>query len=282
MNTVAVIGVGLLGGSLGAALKKRGLAGKILGVGHRQESLDIALEHKIIDEGFLDIEMACRDADMIILATPAAVVPAQLDQVRQVMKPDAVVTDVTSTKGVICNHVRSTWPQPFRFVGSHPMAGSEKYGPVHADPELYRGQVVLMEPCRGHAQDAWEKIRALWQALDSTIIEIEPDMHDKLLAYTSHLPHISAACLVLAADSCGMDISPALGGGFRDTTRIADGRATIWRDICLTNREAILASLTEMITRLETARNFVKNEDAAGLERFFQEAQDTRRRVLES
>ena len=161
-NTVTLIGVGLLGGSLGLALKKRGLAKTVRGVGRRQSSLDTALACSSIDEGYLSLSEGAIGADLIVICTPANTVPETLDTLRSLCAKDTVVADVASTKSLICSHVRKSWAAPFSFVGSHPMAGSEKFGPEHSDSELYDGAVVFMEEENDHDPIAYKKVMQLW------------------------------------------------------------------------------------------------------------------------
>ncbi len=278
-GTVALAGVGLLGGSLGLALKQRGLAGTVRGLGRRPEPLDTALKIGAIDEAFLDPAAAFQNADLVVLFTPAALVPPMLDTLRGTLSASAVVTDVASTKAVICRHARDTWPHPLRFVGSHPMAGSEKFGPEHATPRLYEGCVTVMEPADAHAPDAWETVRELWESVGSRVVVIDPSEHDLLVARTSHLPHVAAACLARVAASAG-DARAVAGGGFRDTTRVAEGRPEIWRDICLTNREALLDCIDTLGEHLAAVRKAVEASDGDALDTFFREGGEARRKVL--
>ncbi|MBN2311360.1 MAG: prephenate dehydrogenase/arogenate dehydrogenase family protein [Candidatus Hydrogenedentes bacterium] len=279
-DTATIIGVGLLGASLGLALKERGLARTVRGVGHRSSTLDTALARGAIDEASLEPETACAGAGLVVVCVPAALVAGTLDTIRPVCPPNAVITDVASTKESICRHAAATWPTPRRFVGSHPMAGSEKFGPEHATPTLYQDSITIMEPrAAAHADDAWDAVAALWRALGSTVVEIAPDLHDALVARTSHIPHITAACLAeLAADRDG--VQAVVGAGFRDVTRIAAGRPEIWRDICLTNSQAIVEGLDEFMKRLADLRRLVHAGDGPALDAFFRAAQSARTKVV--
>ena len=278
-GTVTIVGVGLLGGSLGLALKDRGLADRVRGVGRRQEVIDTALTLHAIDEGTLDLAGAMHGADLVVLCTPAALIPQQLDIVRARIAPHVVVTDVASTKAEICAHARANWSEPLRFVGSHPMAGSEKYGPEHATPHLYDGCVTIVEPKNNHADDAYETVCALWRSVGSRVVEVPPQLHDDIVARTSHIPHIVAALVAELAAGPG-DVKDLVGKGFRDVTRIAEGRAEIWRDICLTNRDAIVAGLREFGEQANAVREIIEHGKADELDAFFQSAQAARRRAL--
>jgi len=278
-GTVTVIGTGLLGGSLGLALKARGLAGTVRGVGHRQSSLDQARAVGAIDEAFLDARAACADADLVVVCTPAALVPAKLDEIRPVCAPNAAVTDVASTKGLICAHAHRTWPQPRRFVGSHPMAGSEKFGPDHADADLYAGAVVVVEHGDQLAPDVQDTVRGLWTAVGANVVEIDPARHDALVARSSHVPHVLAACLARLAAGQG-DMRALVGTGLRDMTRVAAGRPELWRDICLTNADAILDALDALTEDLARVREAIANRAAEPLTDFFEAGRQARREVL--
>jgi prephenate dehydrogenase len=280
-ENVAIIGVGLLGGSLGLALKRRGLAARIYGVGRNENSLDTALNLGAIDEASLDIATAVKDADLIVLCTPAAAVPGQLDTVREACRAGAVVTDVASTKRCICEHASATWPAPRRFVGSHPMAGSEKFGPGHANAELFDGAVTFVERGGTVDLDAYKTAIRLWESVGSTVVGIEPGQHDEMVARTSHVPHIVASAIAQLVGE-GKESRHFIGNGFRDATRIAEGRPELWRDICLTNPTAIEAALTDLIERLESVRQSVAEENGGQLESFFAESVRARRELLDS
>lgn len=277
-KTVTVIGVGLLGGSLGLALKQRRMAETIRGVGHRQKSLDAALEIGAIDTGHLEPETAVQDADLIVLCTPAALVPPFLDQIRPHCKAGAVITDVASTKETICAHARDTWPTPLQFIGSHPMAGSEKSGPEHADPLLYQDAITFVEQGDHLHPQARDTIVKLWAALGSTVIDISPAQHDQHVARTSHLPHIVSAALAQLVDATP-DLQPFIGSGFLDTTRIAEGRPEIWRDISLTNAQAIQRGLRDTIGLLQHFSDALADADQEKLMDYFQTGQDARRKA---
>ena len=277
---VTIIGVGLLGASLGLALKAGGLAREVVGVGRRQSSLDTALKAGAVDEVSLDPLAAVGDSDMVVLAPPAQCVVGLLRAILPVLSPSAVVTDVASTKKGICAHAAATWPAPRRFVGSHPMAGSEKYGPEHGRADLYAGSVCLVEAGNGLDAEARETVCALWRAVGAEVVDIDPGEHDALLARTSHIPHILSAAIAIEAVRRG-EVKRLIGNGFRDTTRIAAGRPEVWRDICLTNAEAVLEGLAEMRQGLEHFSEALRAGDGAAIEAFFEEGNRARRKAVE-
>jgi len=280
-DTVTLIGVGLLGASLGLALKRRGLARHIRGVGHRPETLQKALDRGAIDEALTTVAHAAPGSDLIVICTPAALVPSYLDAVRPLCGKSAVVTDVASTKRDICEHAKRAWAEPYRFVGSHPMAGSEKFGPEHATVDLFEGSVCFIEAMKGHAADAHAAVAELWSSLGARVVPVDPATHDVMAARTSHVPHVVAAALARLTAEGGDALRAFAGGGFRDTTRIADGRPELWRDICLTNPEAIARVLREVQTDLAVFETALANKDAAAIEAYFTKARDARRRLIE-
>jgi prephenate dehydrogenase len=280
-DTVTLIGVGLLGASLGLALKQRGLAKTIRGVGHRAETLEKARARGAIDEAFTAVVDAVPSSDLTVICTPAAKVPDYLDAVRPLCGKHAVVTDVASTKRDICAHAKTNWSEPYRFVGSHPMAGSEKFGPEHATADLYAGSVCFVEAMNDHAPDAHAAIAELWSGVGAQVVPVDPALHDVMVARTSHVPHIVAAAIARLTAKDGDALRPFTGGGFRDTTRIADGRPEIWRDICLTNADAILAVLREIQADLTGIERALSAKDGAALDDYFTKARDARRRVID-
>lgn len=276
---VTIIGVGLLGASLGLALKARGLAGRITGVGRRQSSLDKGLAAGAIDEAALDVRAAVVHADLIVLATPAAEVMVKLDEIRGCCPRNACITDVASTKGRICAHAAALWPVSRRFVGAHPMAGSEKFGPEHGRADLYEGSICLVEDSPDIDPDAREIITALWRAVGAETVAIDAQCHDAMLARTSHIPHVLAASIATLAARQG-DVRQLIGNGYRDMTRIAASRPEVWRDITMTNREAILEGLDELQHHLDSFARALREEDAGAIEAFYNEGSRARRNTV--
>ncbi len=276
---VAIAGVGLLGASLGLALKARGMAGRIVGVGRRQSTLDKALAAGAVDSVSLDIS-AASDADLILLAPPAGLVIPMLDELRGLCKPSAIVTDVASTKAAICAHADATWAAPRRFVGSHPMAGSEKYGPEHGRADFYEGSVCLLETGEHLEPQARATVAALWQAVGARVVDVQPASHDLFLAYTSHIPHVVSAAMASLALEQG-DVRPMIGNAFRDMTRIAASRPEVWRDICLTNKAAVLEGLQAYLRELGRFSELLASGNTDGLEAFFRAGNEARNRAVE-
>ena len=278
-DIVTIIGVGLLGGSLGLALKARGMASAVRGVGHRQTSLDKAVGVGAVDAAYLNIREAVPGSDLVVVCTPAAAATSMLDDVLPLCSPRTIVTDVTSTKAGICTHARNTWPHPSRFVGSHPMAGSEKFGPEHADARLFEGCAAIVETGDHLDGEARQAVCDLWRGVGSHVVDMDPALHDAIVARTSHVPHILAACIASAAGGKG-DVRALVGQGFRDVTRIAASRPDIWRDICLTNRDAILEGLDEIEAEMDVVRRAIRDGRCDELDTFFEKGRSSRREVL--
>jgi prephenate dehydrogenase len=278
-GTVTIVGVGLLGGSIGLGLKKRGLVDRVRGIGSRPATLAKALEVGAVDEISEDWVHAATGADLIILCTPPAKVIEDLDSLRAVCGKHTVVTDVASTKSAICAHMREGWSDPYRFVGSHPMAGSEKSGPEHADPELFAGAVTFVEEMNDHDPECYDRVIALWRALGSMVQLVDPEIHDKLVAKTSHVPHLLAS-LMAQLDEDPLTVRPYIGNGFRDATRIAEGRPEIWRDISLTNAAAIAEQLRAVRGRLDELLAALESEDGDKLLEILEAGVDARKDIL--
>ena len=279
-DRAVVVGVGLLGASLGMALRKRGLCRHVTGVGRNPETLMKARELGAVDEFDTRLE-AVLPANLVVLATPAAAVSGYLHLLSRHISGDSpmAITDVASTKAAICAEAARIWPESRLFVGSHPMAGGEKWGPDWADADLYRNAVCFVESAAdGIHPAALGRVKALWEAVGCRVVDIDPQVHDHLLSRTSHLPHVAAAALALIAAKAGAD-SRFIGNGFRDATRIAAGRAEVWRDICLTNREEILSALQEYRDIVNQFIDALYSGDGARLEMLFDQARNARREV---
>lgn len=281
VEQVAIIGVGLLGASLGLGLKRKDKATNIIGVGRNQKTLEIALGRGAVDSVVLEVEKGVANADLVCIATPAGIVNSVLDTVVKSAPKHAVVFDVASTKKAICAHACELLPVPRRFVGCHPMAGGEKSGPEHADPDLFAGAVCLVESEDSIDRQARERVCALWQSLNARVVDMKPAEHDAMVAATSHAPHVLAAAIVRTATDAGAT-NDFVGRGFLDVTRIAASRPELWRDICMENREALCYSLEEIRGKIAAVESLLHDGDAAGLKTFFETAVDARCRITES
>lgn len=276
---VTIVGAGLLGASLGLALQQRGVARHITGVGRRQVSLDKALAAGTVHEVTLDLNAGVAEADLVVIATPANAVLDALSTIRPACPDSAIVIDVASTKAAVCAHAASLWPAPRRFVGCHPMAGSEKSGPENAQADLYVGSVCLIEDSADLDPGAVRRVQELWERVGARVVPVEPAQHDTILAQTSHVPHILATVLATVAhqDGAARDF---VGNGFRDMTRVAAGSPEMWRDITLTNRAAVAAGLEGVKAELDAFLSALRQDDGAALMALFEAGRVARERVL--
>lgn len=240
---VAIIGVGLLGGSLGMALKKRSIASRIVGVARREQTRQVAVERGCVDDATADIVAACTDADLIVICTPVGTVPDILDTIAAI-NDRALVTDVGSTKASIVTEADGLNALAARFVGSHPMAGSEEVGPQAASEELYEGRPVIVTPGKRSADHAVAQIESLWRSLGMVVHRMEPELHDRIVARISHMPHALSVLLMNAVGDDGQALKVA-STGLADTTRLAGGDVAMWTDIFMDNAPAIIECLEE-------------------------------------
>lgn len=275
-GTVAIVGVGLIGGSLGMALKGRRLAHRVIGIGRNPERLDKAVALGAIDAGMTDLARGVAEADVVVLCTTVGHIVETLPGVLKAVKPGAVVTDVGSTKGAIARQAAGF---PF-FVGGHPMAGSEQAGVEAATPLLFEEATWAVTPTEGSDPGAVRTVERLAREVGATTLTLSPEAHDSMLAVTSHLPHVLASSLMRQA-SAAQRIHPQTqrltAGSFADATRVAASPPEIWRDVCLTNREALLAALKGFQAELDALEAAVEAGDAAQIEAFFAAGAEAKR-----
>jgi len=227
----------------------------------------------------LDLSGALAKADLAVVATPAGTTLAALDAACDTCPEGAITIDVASTKSAICAHAAARWPRPRRFIGCHPMAGSEKSGPEHATATLYGGTVCFVEDSADLDGEALRRVRLLWERVGARPVSVDPALHDTLLARTSHVPHILSTILATAAAEKGAT-RDFVGNGFRDMTRIAAGSPEMWRDITLTNRDAIAAALAEVKGQIDTFLAALSAGDAEALAALFEGGKDAREGVI--
>jgi prephenate dehydrogenase len=275
-DTVAIIGVGLMGGSIGLALKERRLARRVVGVGRRQESLDRARAAGAIDEGVLELEAAVAHAELIIACTPVGRIVEDVTRAARACPAGALLTDAGSTKQQIVARLDGKLPGKLgtaRFVGSHPLAGSEKNGPQNARADLYEGRLVLVTPGKKSAPADVQATCDFWSALGASVWQMSPLAHDKALANTSHMPHLVSAAL---AGATPPEDRPLCGTGWRDTTRIAGGDVEVWTQIFLANQQNTLKSLARFEKTLSAMRAALERGDETRLAKLLTEAKQNR------
>ena len=276
---ITLIGVGLLGGSVGLAAKKRGVAGCVTGLVRRSESIDECLAIGAVDEATQDLAKAVEGASLVILCTPVGGMKDMANQIKPHLSPEAVVTDVGSVKASVVQGVEPILP---RFVGSHPLCGSEKTGVAHADADLFEGATCAVTPTEQSDAEAVVKVNEFWDVLGAKVVNLTTEAHDNIVARTSHLPHVVASALVNAI--LGKPVageSDFIGTGFTDTTRLASGSPMMWRDIALTNSEAIQKAINDLQLELSELKNALDAKDGPALENFFKEGKILRDQWLE-
>ena len=283
---VTIIGVGLLGGSLGLVLKEQGLAKTVVGVGRREANLELAVQMGAIDRFTLEPHEAVCDSDFIVLATPVDTYPSHLQRWGQQVPSGAIVSDVGSVKGQLVFDVEAALSSATYFVGAHPIAGREKSGVAYATSKLFEGARCIVTPTLNTNTDALTKVRDLWEAAGSKVLSMDPMVHDWVLGAVSHLPHIAAFALMHALEDLQEKTPEALslldysGGGLRDTTRIAASSPEMWRDICLANRENLLKMIDQYIVELQEFKQLLHEQDGSGLAKNIEQAKVLREGLI--
>ncbi len=264
---IAVLGLGLLGGSLAAAAWKRGVARHVFGAGRRRAPLELALERGMVDE-IGDVAEAVVGADLVVLATPVSSMPSVLDQVVPKLSPGTLVTDVGSVKGSLSEALPGRLPENVIYIGSHPMAGSHLKGVEHAREDLFEGACcVITTPHEGHSA-AVLRLIGFWRALGAQVVERTPSEHDVHAAWVSHAPHLLAFAFAHSLGEAPPAAGLMAGSGFRDFTRIAGSDAELWGDILGANRKALTAPLQAFGRSLEEVVRALEAGDHEALERF--------------
>ena len=279
IKRLCIIGVGLIGGSLARALREAGAVDEIVGSGRQVESLQTGCDLGVIDRFETDPAQAVVGADMVVIAVPIGAMEPVLTRIAPVLDEQSVLTDVGSVKGEVVGIVRQVFGHtPARFVPGHPIAGTERSGVEASFATLFRNRRVILTPLVETDVDAHHRVRAMWQAAGAEVIDTGVRHHDEVLAATSHLPHLLAYCLVdtLARLDDRAEIFKFAAGGFRDFTRIASSDPKMWHDICLSNRDQLLA-LTELFSRdLAQLAEAVKAGDSEAIMKVFQRAKHAR------
>lgn len=280
IRRLCVVGPGLLGGSVALAARARGLAREIVAVGRSDASVAPALRAGAVDRGVTDLTEGLRGSDLCILATPVATLESQLAAVWAAAEPDVVITDVGSTKGRIVDRAeRLAAGRPLAFVGSHPMAGSERAGFAEARADLFVGATVIVTPTARTASAALARVRGLWEAMGARVTMLDPTTHDRAAAAVSHLPHLVADALVDAVTRMDPAFFEVAARGFRDTTRIAASSPPIWREIFQDNRAALGEALAAFRKSLDHLENVLAVGDAAAVEAELERIKQQRERL---
>jgi prephenate dehydrogenase len=282
-NRVAVIGVGLIGGSFALALKQAKACAHVAGAGRNAANLQLALERGAIDSIAADAASAVRDADLILIAAPVAQFEKVFSQLEKNLKREAVVTDAGSTKRDVIAAARKNLSRKIaQFVPAHPIAGAEKSGVAAASADLFRGRRVVLTPLAENSPASIQKIHDVWSACGARVTRMDAEEHDAVLAAVSHLPHLLAFALVhdVAARKNSEQLFSFAAGGFRDFTRIASSHPEMWRDICIANRDRLLEEVSRFSGKLDQVKKLL--DDPENLEKLFTEARDARDRWMRS
>ncbi len=279
LKTLAVVGVGLIGGSFALALRRAGVATRIVGFDRDRAALEAAASLGAIDTAAESVSEAVQGADLVVIAVPVRSVGPVLHDVALAMNDDTIVTDVGSTKAEVVRVAREELRERFRrFVPGHPIAGRETSGVESALADLFRGARVVLTPVPETAADALDTVRSAWESVGGRVVVADAADHDRIFAAVSHLPHILSFALVseIASRENGAELLGFAAGGFRDFTRIAASSPQMWRDVALQNREALLAEIDRYTARLAVFRDLIERGEASGLERLMTEARATR------
>lgn len=273
----AIVGVGLIGGSIGLALRRAGLAKQIIGVGRSAANLQRAISRGAIDQLVLESAGELPEVDLVIVCTPVDHVAKHIAWWANSAANGALLTDAGSTKARIVADVDQQLhlhnPRQARFIGSHPLAGSEKAGVEFARENLFDDRVVVITPTDHTSPSAIEEAQLLWKSLGAGVIPMTPTAHDEAVAATSHLPHVIAAALAAVTPT---DLLKLAAGGWLDTTRIAAGDVALWQQILLENREPVLAALAKYETELNSWRRALEQRDASAIETLLQQGKTIR------
>lgn len=271
-NTVTIVGVGLIGGSIGLALRERKLAKKVIGVGRRRASLEKAQKVGAISRGTTDLAEGVAEADFVVVCTPVGEIAQHVLDAANALTRDALITDAGSTKSNIVKAVEAKLPRAKVFVGSHPLAGSEKNGAEHARAGLFDGRVVVVTPTRRSKAHA-DEVADFWSGLGATVLMMSPEAHDRALAATSHIPHLIASAV--AGQTSKADL-PLTASGWRDLTRIAAGDPELWTQILMENRQHALKSLARFEKTVTAFRAALEKGDRRHLHRLLTEGKQVR------
>ncbi len=261
-DTCAIIGPGLIGGSIGLGLKQKNLVGKVIGVGYRQASIDNAIKLGAIDCGFLNITDEVLQADLIIIATPVSMIPLKFKEIVPRLNSDTIITDVGSTKQSILDEFNKIYAESeidkskqICFIGAHPIAGSENSGVDYAVPDLFANSICVLTPSNQENESFVDRLEEMWQTLGSDVIKMSAEEHDGILSSTSHLPQVIAFSV---ANTIKKEHWKFSGGGLKDLTRIASSDPKLWQDICTQNSDNIVKSIDLFIHELLQVRDAIK------------------------
>jgi prephenate dehydrogenase len=279
IETIAVVGLGLIGGSVALAARRRQLAHRIIGVGRDALRLQGAVEGQIIDQACTDIRQAALQAELMVFCTPVQCIVEGVQIAAGSARPGTLLTDAGSVKGSICSALGGGWSNGTVFVGAHPLAGSEKQGYEHADAALFEGRVCVLTPHPLTPRLMVDRVAGFWRGLGAWVLEMAADAHDRALAQTSHLPHVVASALAATLTPAHYRLAAT---GFCDTTRVAEGDPTLWSQILIENAQHVLDCLGQMERNLAGFRAALQAGDQLRLEGLLAQGRQVRQDWRES
>ncbi len=283
---VALVGIGLIGSSISHAMRRKGFAGTITGSARTKATIETAMGLRLIERGCVHAADAVKDADLVILSVPVGACGALAAEIAPNLKPGAIVTDVGSVKAAVVRDMAPHLPEGVHFVPGHPIAGTEQSGPEAGFAELFDGRWTILTPTPRTDPAAVKKLKAFWEALGARVEVMSPEHHDMVLAVTSHLPHLIAYNIVNTAAHLervtNSEVIKFSAGGFRDFTRIAASDPTMWRDVFLNNKEAVLEMLGRFSEDLAELQRAIRFGDGDTLFRLFTDARAIRRGIIEA
>ncbi|MDG2394897.1 prephenate dehydrogenase/arogenate dehydrogenase family protein [Candidatus Thioglobus sp.] len=277
MDRICIIGVGLIGGSFAAGLKKSNQVKTIVGFGRNESSLIKAQELNVIDEYSLDISQALKQVDLVLIATPVNSFETVLEMIKPHITEQMIITDVGSTKGSVVTIAKQVFGHmPENFIAAHPIAGKEQSGVEAADATLFANKRVIITPEKNANTVSVDTVSSLWASVGAKVELMNTDKHDDLLAMTSHLPHMLAFSLMDYLIASNPQACNYAAGGFKDFSRIASSDAVMWRDICINNPEQIVKHIEGYQQSLDKIANLIKNNQSEALEHLFIDAKSAR------
>ena len=283
---ITIIGLGLIGGSIGLALKRAGSTAQLIGSARSQKTLDVALERNLVERVEIDIVKSVEDADLVILATPLSSFKKIILKVSHNLKPGCIVTDTGSSKLKVIEELSNVIPMGVSFIPGHPIAGTELSGPEAGFAELFDDRWCVLTPTEDTNKDALNSIRLLWEEMGSKVEIMNPEHHDRVLAITSHIPHLIAYNIVGTANDLAnvtnKEVVKYSAGGFRDFTRIAASDPKMWRDIFLYNDEAVLEMLSFFSKDLMKLKKAIEEKDSDLLQTFFENTREVRKNIIDA
>jgi prephenate dehydrogenase len=281
-NNVTIIGVGLIGGSLARVLKAKSLAGRITGAGRSRDTLEQALKLGVIDLMGNGPVQSVEDADLVVLASPVGTFEKIVAEIGPHLKPGAVLTDVGSVKAALIKKIEGAISPGSHYVPAHPIAGREKSGVTESTDTLFQGRRCILTPTERTDQKALASVREMWTAAGADVTVMDADLHDKVFAAVSHLPHVAAfamMCAVAELNTGTEDYIQFSGAGFRDFTRIAGSSPEMWKDICLMNRDNLVQMIDRYLFSLNRFKREISSKDEKRLEKHLKESSDARKRL---